>query len=295
MRLAGPHIKIMPKSQMKRNIKQRKQGRNKRNANMPPASRIQGVLTERIPKNLPIPNNTRVTLKYADYYVLTSSAGIATATYSGNSCYDPDITYTGHQPYYFDKYAALYQYYTVLGSRFLIRTNVDTGSNQGVLVGVLAYKNNGVANSQAGLSEIMESRYGVTKLFLNNPVAAYPLRISQKSSTMQSTTQYELMNNIVYRSPCTAAPGSDNEWFYKILALNVDNSVTAFGLAITIEIEYDVFFTVPKDEPPSLRAPIHSGVRVSKPERKEESKDSRDKFTIIDDNVSTASSGRRRL
>jgi hypothetical protein len=140
----------------------------------------------------------------------------------------------------------------------------------------------------------MESKYGVTKLFLNNPIAAYSLRVAQKWATMQWTWEYELINNIIYRTPCTTAPASDNEWFYKILALNVDNSVTSFGLAITIEIEYDVFFTVPKDEPPSLKAPVHSGVRVTKLEKREESKDSRDKFTIIDDNVSTASNNSRR-
>jgi hypothetical protein len=279
---------------MKRVYKNRKQGRAARNANQPPATRIQGRLVERIPRNLPIPNNTRVTLKYADYYLLSSTLGVATATYSGNSCYDPDITFSGHQPYYFDRYAALYTYYTVLGSRLLLRTNVDTGSNQGVMVGIIAYKNNNVANTQAGLSEIMESKYGVSKLFLNNPIAAYPMKLAQRTPTMLSTTDYELTNNIVYRTPCTTAPGSDVEWFYKILALNVDNSTTAFGLAISIQIEYDVMFTVPKDEPPSSRPPVHPGVRMTKLDKREESKDSRDKFTIIDDNVSTASSGRRR-
>jgi hypothetical protein len=288
--MAGPDIKIMPKSQnMKRNNKNnKKQRRNMRNFGMPPGSRIQGSLNEPIPRNLPIPNNTRVTLKYADYYILTSSAGVATATYSGNSCYDPDITFIGHQPYYFDKYASLYQYYTVLGSRFVLRTNVDTGSNQGVVVGLLAYKNNGVANSQAGLSEIMESKYGVSKLFLNNPVQSFTLRNSQRTPTMLSTSQSELINNITYRTLCTTAPASDIEWFYKILALNVDNSTTAFGIAVSIEIEYDVVFTVPKDEPPSLRAPT-AGVRMTKIEKREESKESRDKFTIIDDSSSISS------
>jgi len=86
------------------------------------------------------------------------------------------------------------------------------------MVGLLAYKNNGVANSQAGLSEIMESRYGTSKLFLNNPVAAYSLNLAQRSATMQSTSDFELINNIIYRTPCTTAPASDNEWYYKILA-----------------------------------------------------------------------------
>jgi hypothetical protein len=148
---------------MKRVYKNRKQGRAARNANQPPATRIQGRLVERIPRNLPIPNNTRVTLKYADYYLLSSTLGVATATYSGNSCYDPDITFSGHQPYYFDRYAALYTYYTVLGSRLLLRTNVDTGSNQGVMVGIIAYKNNNVVNTHGGLPCSAMSDFGLAR------------------------------------------------------------------------------------------------------------------------------------
>ena len=34
-----------------------------------------------------------------------------------NSLFDPDQTGTGHQPYYFDQFAALYNRYTVLGSK----------------------------------------------------------------------------------------------------------------------------------------------------------------------------------
>jgi len=91
-------------------------------------------------------------LKYHDYYLLSSSSGIAYCEYSGNGVYDPDITFSGHQPYYFDRYAGMYKYYTVLGSRLVLNTNVDTGSNQGVFAGIIAYMNNPVPNSQAGLN-----------------------------------------------------------------------------------------------------------------------------------------------
>jgi len=103
---------------------------------------------------LPVPNNVRVVLRYSDYYLLTSSSGIAYAEYSGNSVYDPDITFVGHQPYYFDRYAAIYTNYAVIGSKITIFTNVDTGSNQGVYVGLYAYYLNGVPNTSAGLQEI---------------------------------------------------------------------------------------------------------------------------------------------
>ncbi len=108
-------------------------------------------MTEPVPRGLPIPNNVRVTLRYSDYYLLTSTSGIAYAVYSGNSVFDPDVTFSGHQPYYFDRYFSLYTNYAVVGSKIQIHTNVDTGSNQGVMVGLIAYYKNGVPNTSVGL------------------------------------------------------------------------------------------------------------------------------------------------
>jgi hypothetical protein len=45
----------------------------------------------------------------ADFYTLTSSAGIAAFTMAGNSAFDPDVTFTGHQPFYYDRYTGPYQ------------------------------------------------------------------------------------------------------------------------------------------------------------------------------------------
>lgn len=37
-----------------------------------------------------------------------------------NGMYDPDITGTGHQPYYFDQMGAIYNHYTVIASRITV-------------------------------------------------------------------------------------------------------------------------------------------------------------------------------
>lgn len=132
--------------------------------------------------------NLRVVLRYSDFYVLNSSGGIAYCEYAGNSAYDPDVTFTGHQPYYYDRYSSLYQNYVVLGSKYSVSTNVDTGSNQGVMVGLIAYYQNPVPNTAAGIREICESPFGTSRLFINNPVQTFTLLNSQRSSTMLSTT-----------------------------------------------------------------------------------------------------------
>jgi hypothetical protein len=66
----------------------------------------------------PIPPRMRVAMKYTDVISLTSSAGAARLTGSQwefrlNSLYDPDKSGSGHQPYMYDQFAALYGRYRV--------------------------------------------------------------------------------------------------------------------------------------------------------------------------------------
>jgi len=64
------------------------------------------------------PMEIRTTLKYCDSIQLNSaSAAIDKYVFRMNSLFDPDLTGTGHQPYYFDQYAAIYSRYCVIGSK----------------------------------------------------------------------------------------------------------------------------------------------------------------------------------
>lgn len=57
-------------------------------------------------------------LRYFDQYgVSSTSGGIGNLIFRMNSPFDPDFTFTGHQPLYWDDYAGIYQSYRVLGSR----------------------------------------------------------------------------------------------------------------------------------------------------------------------------------
>nr|QTE03563.1 MAG: putative capsid protein [Syrmaticus reevesii CRESS-DNA-virus sp.] len=57
-------------------------------------------------------------LRYFDTYILTSvSGGLSTQVMRMNGPRDPDQSGVGHQPMYWDRYAAIYQSYRVLGSR----------------------------------------------------------------------------------------------------------------------------------------------------------------------------------
>jgi len=68
------------------------------------------------------PKQVTVTHKYTDIITLVSTGGaIAQYLWSCNGLYDPDVTSTGHQPLLFDQFSALYDHYTVLGSRITLK------------------------------------------------------------------------------------------------------------------------------------------------------------------------------
>ena len=79
-----------------------------------------------IPRSIPhgYNNNYTVDLTYADNYRSDSyvtSAGYAQQIFRVNSIQDPDYSGTGHQPYFRDLWASMYDYYTVLSCDYTIR------------------------------------------------------------------------------------------------------------------------------------------------------------------------------
>lgn len=56
-----------------------------------------------------------VKLNYVDYIQLRPGTMYSQYVFRGNSLFDPDYTGTGHQPMYFDQYAAIYGRYRVAG------------------------------------------------------------------------------------------------------------------------------------------------------------------------------------
>lgn len=73
------------------------------------------------------PSQLRNTLTYTETVSFSLVSGFASYVFSANGLYDPNITGTGHQPYYFDQLMALYNHYTVLKSRIKVEFfSIDT-------------------------------------------------------------------------------------------------------------------------------------------------------------------------
>jgi len=77
------------------------------------------------------PDQLKIKLKYSELLVLTSLVGAVTSNaFRMNSIFDPNQTGTGHQPYAFDQWAAMYSKYCVLGSK-LTATFTQSGNTGG--------------------------------------------------------------------------------------------------------------------------------------------------------------------
>lgn len=97
----------------------------------------------RVPRlTLGFPKSRLAKLRYVDQVRLEPGlASQLTHSFRANSLFDPDYSGVGHQPMYFDQFSALYNHYTVLGSKISIRVlpeeSTMTAAPYDIYVGVL--------------------------------------------------------------------------------------------------------------------------------------------------------------
>lgn len=155
-------------------------------------------------------------LKYCDTITMTSTLGVAVYEFAGNGCYDPDITGTGHQPYFWDQLTAVYKYYAVVSSKITVTGAVDVGSSQNVNLGLLAYQSDTTPNSFTGFTQLMEQPYNRYVMFVNSPNEQKTLSLYKKSSGVLNTKSYLLKNDQAYFTDIGWNPSSTILWKYKL-------------------------------------------------------------------------------
>lgn len=87
-----------------------------------------------------VPPELECKLVYHDSYTHTHTTGAMQLwELRANSVYDPDYTYTGHQPTQFDELAALYQRYYVSAAKIEVNASPisSSGSNVPIVVAIL--------------------------------------------------------------------------------------------------------------------------------------------------------------
>jgi len=77
---------------------------------------------------------------------------------SANGLYDPDITNVGHQPMYFDQFAALYNHYVVIGSKCTVKFVPSSVTSAPCYVGLML--NDDTVTATADITAVMENSQG---------------------------------------------------------------------------------------------------------------------------------------
>jgi len=179
-------------------------------------------------------------LKYTDTIIMTSTAGAITDyQFRLNSLFDPDFTGTGHQPMYFDQYAALYNHYTVIGAKLTARF-VSYESNTCPII-VCAFRNDDttIINSSS-IEYCAEQTGGKTYLLGDGGDSSKTLVIKYAPKKMFGA----LLPNV---SQTTAVNANPSEQTIASLMMQSADVISSTNAAVQINIEFIVVFSELRD------------------------------------------------
>lgn len=113
-------------------------------------------------RTLGFPKMLKFQHKYWEQLSLTDSGGYVHHQFSCNGMYDPNTTGVGHQPMYYDQLAALYDHYTVIGSK-IKWTIVPQGTSVQAPYKITTWINDDTATTGASAS-FQENKFAQTRI-----------------------------------------------------------------------------------------------------------------------------------
>lgn len=189
------------------------------------------------------PRKMIMTHKYEETVSITSTTGApARYKFNCNGMYDPNYSGTGHKPMCFDQMAALYNHYTVIGSK--IRCTVVNATSAGVLGEVALMYNDDTATSTADISSVAEQVRGKGRLIPAG--STVPFFLSNKYSA-KKIFGGTVMSNTSLIGTATTNPTETSFWdiVYQAYGTGTNNVV------VKVDISYIAIWSEPKDLGPS--------------------------------------------
>lgn len=188
----------------------------------------------------PLPPKFKTTLRYQTTQSIDPAlASIGYKIFSANGMYDPDISGAGHQPRGFDQLMAMYDHYTVVGSRIVIQAVADNDNTYNQFVGI------SVKDAAAPLSdqnEYMEGR-GTAWKICGAGNAAQPITLVNKFSLRKFQSVSRPLSNNDSRGNISSNPAEES--YYHIWTIPVNTSANAGPIRMSVTIDYIAIFTEP--------------------------------------------------
>lgn len=184
------------------------------------------------------PKKLIFTHKFNSLTTATSSTGTPIQVqWTANGMYDPYITGVGTQPYYFDQLTALYNHYTVIGSKV---TFIVSGTGTVVPCQCGVYINDDTTNTVTTLNGLAELSQGRFKN-LNNQSG--PIKFSLKWSAKKMFGGNVLANDLLQGNAST----NPTEQSYYTFYLGAMDQASTQTFVIQAFIEYIAVWKELKD------------------------------------------------
>lgn len=196
-------------------------------------------LNRSVATGIGLPKRLISTLKYSDTIRLESTAGaIKNHQFILNGLYDTDFTGVGHQPMYFDQLMGIYNHYTVVGCKLVVRYQAYDENIVPVKVGL--WQNDDTTITPADFNSAVEQSKGQQELVGNGGEG-------QKTLTMKWSAKQTFgppMANTLLRGSASANP---TEQSVGVITVQSADVITTTQTIVQVELEFITVFTELKD------------------------------------------------
>lgn len=184
-----------------------------------------------VPMGLGFPKRMVMTHKYSESISQNTGAsgGFAYYTWSCNSLYDPNSTGTGHQPMYFDQLNAIYDHYTVIGSKITIRAaKSDASVYVPVIIG--CFINDDSTVSPTAMSALNEQSQSTHRMI----TGAEPITVFTKKWSAKKTFGGSILGNDNLQGNSGASP-TEQSFFTVYWDSSANLTLTQVTMDVSIE------------------------------------------------------------
>lgn len=175
-----------------------------------------------------MPNSIIIKHKYCESFSTTTTTSPHTQVYRLNSLFDPNHTGVGHQPYYHDQMALLYNKYTVYGCKVTVRGNC---ASQPAILGMKTQRDTTVVTAAIDACE----RPDVVYRMMADGGKSHTLSMYISLPAKFGVSKSEYLGEGDFAAVAASNPAK--EWYLQIFAQH-PNSATGTSIFYTAELVY---------------------------------------------------------
>lgn len=181
-----------------------------------------------------------VTHKYVQSGTLTSTSGVQNnQLFKANGLHDPDTSGSGHQPMYYDQLLALYDHWTVIGSKIVCQ--ILPSETNTVPIRCCLLINDDATVTPTNFDNLCEL-YKTRKIIFNTNTSSNPYTLSMKWSGRKAFGKFDL-NSSLFRGEASTDPTEQQNFQ---LTAQSDGATTG-SIKYTVTVTYIAVWTELKD------------------------------------------------